>query len=159
MPKILVVDDHSTSQRLMSFILHQKQHSVVTAMNGRQALECLSDEPFDLVITDINMPELNGIELLKHMRKNTQYCMIPVIILTGSVHDQDHIRAQEAGAIAFLTKPVGSEEILATVDQLLSVRSSNESMILGSHINNNPEQEADTLKFLKLRLKKNIHVI
>lgn len=159
MAKILIVDDHSTSQRLMGFILQQKHHVVVAALNGRQALERLSEQPFDLVITDINMPELNGIELLEHMRSNSQYCIIPVIILTGSVQDLDHSRAREAGAVAFLTKPVGSDEIIATVDQLLSVQSGGEDKALRSHIIETNEEEKEAVNFLGLRLKKNIHVI
>lgn len=159
MAKILVVDDHSTSQRLMSFILQQHQYAATTAMNGRQALDRLAEQSFDLVITDLHMPELNGLELLRHMRSDERYRSIPVIILTGSVHDQDQIHAHEAGAIAFLTKPVGSDEVIATVGQLLATRRVEDGSVSEPPVAEQDDQRSGALKFLGLRLKKKIHVI
>ncbi|HNP69462.1 MAG TPA: response regulator [Kouleothrix sp.] len=160
MPNILVVDDHSTSQRLMSFILQQHQYATTTALNGRQALDRLAEQQFDLVITDLHMPELNGLELLHQMRSDERYRAIPVIILTGSVHDQDQMRAHEAGAIAFLTKPVGSDEVIATVGQLLAARRAEEPYAADpAPAVEQDDQRAGALKFLGLRLKKKINAI
>lgn len=159
MATILVVDDHSTSQRLMSFILQQNNYTAITAMNGRQALERLATQSFDLVITDLDMPELNGLGLLQHMRGDDRYRSIPVIILTGSVQDQDQVRAQQAGAIAFLTKPVGSDEVLATVGQLLVARPTDEPTPPDGNAFECEQPLSEARKLLGLRLKKQLHMI
>lgn len=120
MAMILVVDDYSTSQRLLGFILRQNDHTVVTAINGLDALEQLAERSIDLVITDLNMPEMDGMTLLQELRANPQFQTLPVIILTGSAYAHDNTRAKAAGATLFLTKPVESEELIAMVARLLS---------------------------------------
>jgi len=120
MATILVVDDYSTSQRLLGFILRQNDHTVVTAINGLGALEQLAEKSIDLVITDLSMPEMDGMTLLQELRANPQFQNLPVIILTGSAYAQDNTRAKAAGATSFLTKPVESEELIAMVTRLLS---------------------------------------
>src|SRR5215218_2038441 len=120
MATILVVDDYSTSQRLLGFILRQNDHTVVTAVHGLGALEVLAERAIDLVITDLSMPEMDGMTLLQELRSNSQFQSLPVIILTGSAYAQDNTRAKAAGATLFLTKPVESEELIATVTRLLA---------------------------------------
>ena len=159
MNNILVVDDHFTSQRLMSYILQKHQYGVTTATNGREALERLASQHFDLIITDINMPEVNGIELLGFVRSNALYRSIPVIILTGSVQDQHRIFPLDTDINAILTKPIGSDELLATVSQMLSGR-----IVLQDATNSaNPDEmakmELSSAKMMGLRLKTNVHVL
>jgi two-component system chemotaxis response regulator CheY len=120
MATILVVDDYSTSQRLLGFILRQNDHTVVTAIHGLSALEQLAERSIDLVITDLSMPEMDGMTLLQELRANPRYQNLPVIILTGSAYAQDNTRAKAAGATCFLTKPVESEELIGMVTRLLS---------------------------------------
>ena len=120
MATILVVDDYSTSQRLLGFVLRQNDHTVLTAIHGLGALEQLAERSIDLVITDLSMPEMDGMTLLQEMRANPQYQDLPVIILTGSAYAQDNTRAKAAGATSFLTKPVESEELMAMVTRLLA---------------------------------------
>jgi CheY-like chemotaxis protein len=120
MATILVVDDYSTSQRLLSFILRQNNHTVATAIHGLRALEHLAESPVDLVITDLSMPEMDGLTLLQKLRADARFQALPVIILTGSAYEQDNARAKAAGATTFLTKPVESEELIATVNRLLA---------------------------------------
>ena len=120
MATILVVDDYSTSQRLLGFILRQNDHTVVTAIHGLGALEQLAARSIDLVITDLSMPEMDGMTLLQELRANPQFQTLPVIILTGSAYTQDNTRAKAAGATSFLTKPVESEELIAMVARLLA---------------------------------------
>jgi len=159
MASILVVDDHSTSQRLMSFILQQNNHEVVTALHGRQALERLAKASFDLVITDLNMPELDGLSLLYQMRADARYRTIPVIILTGSVHEQDNLRVHAAGATAFLTKPVGSDELIATVNELLVARPSEATAPEGADVLGQRKDSSEAQNLLGVRLNQKIHVI
>jgi two-component system, chemotaxis family, chemotaxis protein CheY len=120
MATILVVDDYSTSQRLLGFILRQNDHTVVTAIHGLGALEKLAERAIDLVITDLSMPEMDGMTLLQELRANPRFQNLPVIILTGSAYAQDNTRAKAAGATLFLTKPVESEELIAMVTRLLT---------------------------------------
>jgi two-component system, chemotaxis family, chemotaxis protein CheY len=120
MSTILVVDDYSTSQRLLGFILRQNDHTVVTAVHGVGALEKLAEKTIDLVITDLSMPEMDGMTLLQELRATPRFRNLPVIILTGSAYAQDNMRAKAAGATLFLTKPVESEELIAAVNRLLA---------------------------------------
>jgi two-component system chemotaxis response regulator CheY len=159
MATILVVDDHSTSQRLMSFILQQHGHTPVTAMNGRQALERLAEQQFELVITDLNMPELDGLALLQQMRANPRYHRIPVAILTGGIHEQDNLRPYMGKKMAFLTKPVGSDEVMAAVNRLLAEAEADDPPSEHAPAENQDEHQADGLKLLALRLKQKINVI
>jgi two-component system chemotaxis response regulator CheY len=131
MATILVVDDYSTSQRLLSFILRQSNHTVVTALHGLGALEQLAGASIDLVITDLNMPQMDGLTLLQKLRADDRFQSLPVIILTGSAYEQDGSRARAAGATTFLTKPVESEELIATVHQLLTQQGHAEPMPYG----------------------------
>ena len=159
MAVILVVDDHSTSQRLMSFILQQHGHQPVTAINGRHALERLAEQPFDLVITDLNMPELDGFALVAHIRSDARYHKIPVVVLTGSVHDQDGLPLYLGRNMALLTKPVGSEDVVATVTRLLAYAQADDVAIDESTSVGQPENNSDGPSFMGLRLKQKIHVI
>src|SRR3712207_4714293 len=103
MATILVVDDDNIGQRMLGYTLQKNGHQVVPAFNGRIALERLADQTFDLVITDLAMPEMDGPTLLKHIRADPRFSHIPVIMLTASGHDQDRISARAAGVNDFLT--------------------------------------------------------
>lgn len=97
MAKILVVDDNTVSQRLLSFILQQGNHAVVTAINGVQAMEQLNEAGVDLVLTDLMMPKMDGLTLLEHLRADERYKDLPVIALTASVKEQHYSRARRPG--------------------------------------------------------------
>jgi two-component system chemotaxis response regulator CheY len=144
MATILVVDDYSTSQRLLGFILRQNDHTVVTAVHGLGALEQLAERSIDLVITDLSMPEMDGMTLLQEMRSNPQYQKLPVIILTGSAYAQDNTRARAAGATSFLTKPVESEELIAMVNRLLAQCEETETLPSASAESGDPNGVLDS---------------
>ncbi|NJM04964.1 response regulator [Candidatus Gracilibacteria bacterium] len=122
MANILVVDDYSPSHRLVSFILQQYNHHVVSAFNGVQALERLAEIDVDLVLTDLAMPKMDGIGLLQEMRVSERLRQIPVIMLTASGQRQERARAEAAGIEMFLTKPIESEELVMAVEQALASR-------------------------------------
>jgi two-component system chemotaxis response regulator CheY len=117
--KILVVDDDPTSRRLMSHILKREGYDVSTAADGQEALDLLADDPPDLIVTDQIMPGMDGVELLRAVRQLPVYGDIPVIVVTANSDVRDQPEAEAAGATAFLTKPVGSVELLATVQRAL----------------------------------------
>lgn len=121
MTTILVVDDHSPNQRLLSFILEQHNFSVVTALNGIQALEQLEDNLIDLVVTDLSMPKMDGLTLMRHIRADERYKQLPIVVLTASGYERDLVRAGTSGANACLTKPIDSQELVSLVSQLILV--------------------------------------
>jgi class 3 adenylate cyclase len=104
--RLLVVDDNKVNRLLLSRGLEQQGHSVATAENGRIALEMLRREPFDLVLLDMEMPEMDGFQVLEHLVKDTQLRDLPVIV-TSSLEGIDHVvRCIELGAEDYLPKPV-----------------------------------------------------
>jgi CheY-like chemotaxis protein len=115
MATILVVEDYMVAQRMYSHMLRKRGHTVVVADNGRVALERLAETAVDLVVADLAMPEMDGVDLLRHIRADERYCHLPVIMLTASGQEQDRLEAEAEGANDFLTKPASSREFLATV--------------------------------------------
>lgn len=111
MANILVVEDTHLSLQLLDFFLRKDNHVVLKAHNGLEAIDCLQKNRVDLVITDINMPEMDGFSLLERMRANDQYRDLPVIVLTASGVEKTEQLAFEKGATAFLTQPYSSKEL------------------------------------------------
>lgn len=119
MTTVLVVDDSPVSQRLLGYTLQRNGYTVLTASDGRAALALLQRADVDLIISDLSMPEMDGITLLRHIRADNRYCAVQLIMLTASGQDQDRLDAEAAGASYFLTKPASSSELLATVRRVL----------------------------------------
>ena len=115
MALILVVDDDTISQRVLSHTLQKQGHRVVIAAQGRAALALLAEQRFELLITDLTMPEMDGLMLLRSVRADPALASLPVIMLTASGQDQDRQTAQAAGASDFLTKPTSSRELIEAV--------------------------------------------
>ena len=108
MSKILVVDDNFTQQRILGYTLKKQGHEVLSAQNGQEALDRLAEADYDLVISDIAMPGMDGLSLLKALRRDERFKDLPIIMLTASGQDQDRLLAQNEGANGFLTKPTSS---------------------------------------------------
>jgi CheY-like chemotaxis protein len=119
MASILIVDDYAVTQRVLGHILQHAGFTVYGAFNGVEALEMLDDVSVDLVISDIAMPEMDGLELLRRIRNHPELGDLPVIMLTASGQDEDRVLAEEAGANGFLTKPASSAELLDAVGNFL----------------------------------------
>jgi CheY-like chemotaxis protein len=120
MATILVVDDYSVTLRVLGHILEHGGYDVLTAGNGMEALETLAEMPVDLVISDIAMPEMDGLSLLRNLRADERFESLPIIMLTASGQDEDRRVAETTGANGFLTKPVGSAELLDAVGRFVS---------------------------------------
>ena len=121
MRKVLVVEDSPAMRGLIASILDELPDcDVVEVANGFEALRRLPREPFSLVITDINMPDINGLELLSFIRRGANTQATPVLIVTSEGSEKDRDRGLALGANAYLTKPFVPEELLATVRRLLS---------------------------------------
>ncbi len=112
--RILVVDDEEAILRVIDRTLTKAGHQVETAPNGAAAMEKMNGRPFDLVMSDISMPGMNGLDLLRAVRAHD--LDVPVLIMTGTPDVATAMRAIEYGALRYLIKPVMPSEILAVVD-------------------------------------------
>ncbi len=120
MHTILVVDDYAVTQRVLSHILRQGGFESLAALNGREALQILNARAIDLILCDIAMPEMDGLELLVHLRGDDRFDDLPIIMLTASGQDDDRMMAERAGADGFLTKPASSGELLEMIHKFLN---------------------------------------
>lgn len=116
MKTVLVVDDSPTIQRTLSFMLRRMGHNALTAPNGIEALNQLETNKIDIIISDINMPEMDGWALLDTVRERADFQHIPIVLLTDSGEWQQDNRNQ--GADAFLTKPVSSHQLMGKISNL-----------------------------------------
>ena len=117
--KILIVDDDKTTRKLLSLYLKGSGFEVVTAENGLNALEKLGSDTFQLVLTDLNMPYMDGIEFLKAMKSNPGTSHIPALMLTTETDEEEKQRAISAGADGYLSKPVTSEVVAARIRKMI----------------------------------------
>jgi DNA-binding NtrC family response regulator len=118
--RILLVEDEANMIRTLTRILERKGYAVTGANNGRQALDRLLQAPFDLVITDLNMPEMDGMQLLREM--NTRELNPATIVLTGHGTIQSAVEAMKLGADDYLIKPCAPDELLLVAERVLEMR-------------------------------------
>ena len=116
--RILVVDDDTSLRRVTQFQLEQAGYQVTTATSGMEALQVFEQAPQDLVLTDLQMPGLSGLELLKKIRLN--YPEISVIIVTAFGTVESAVEAMKAGAYDYITKPVNPDELKLTIERALA---------------------------------------
>ena len=119
MASVLVIDDDAEVRRVVTRLLEMEGHSVIQAENGRVALEQYSDTPTDLVISDIYMPEMDGIELLTRLRESFPDARIVAMSGGGAIAAHHMLRAAEAlGAVAIVEKPFDMDAIRVHLDGL-----------------------------------------
>ena len=112
--KILVVDDSKLMHKVYEVML--RQYPVVYAVDGQDALDRLDEhDDIDLVLLDINMPKMNGLEFMEELRNRGKLSKLPVIIISTEGREEDAQRGLEAGAVAYIKKPFRSEEILEII--------------------------------------------
>lgn len=122
LPKILLVDDEEDILDFLERILKTK-YSVFKAEDGRAALQLLSREAIQLVVSDVMMPEMDGFELCKTIKSNLEYAHIPVILLTAKNTIQSKVEGLELGADAYIEKPFSKEHLQAQIASLIANRS------------------------------------
>ena len=120
MTTILIAEDHLVTQRVLSKRLRDAGHQVITVTNGCDAFDRLRETEVDIVITDLAMPKMDGLTLLKKIRADATYAHIPIIVLTASALDEQRLEASAAGADAFLEKPVSSWELESTLRRFMT---------------------------------------
>ena len=121
MQRILIVEDSETMRSLLASSLEELDGPVkiTEAASGFEALRVLPREDFDLVVTDINMPDINGLELVSFVRSNDRYKSIPLVIVSTEGSERDRDRGLELGADAYLVKPFDPDSLLQVVADLL----------------------------------------
>lgn len=119
MASILVVDDSTTMRQMVSFTLTSAGHQVVEAVDGNDAVEAAKKGRFDLIISDVNMPGMNGLELVRNLRTIPEYKFIPVLMLTTEAGQDIKQKGREAGATGWIVKPFSPEVLLATLKKVL----------------------------------------
>ncbi len=118
--RALVVDDSQAMRRNIMFALHRTGlFSVDEAQDGVEGLKKFYQSRFDLVLTDINMPLMDGLKLVGHIRHGSGRPEVPIVVVTTESAEEDRQKAMKLGASAFLVKPVQAREIVDTVRQLL----------------------------------------
>ena len=122
-PKILVVDDQPINVKLLQSKLRRESMDVSVAFNGRECLEKVASFHPDIVLLDIMMPEMDGIETCRRIKADPKNKAIPIIFITARVAKQQKIEGLEAGAVDYITKPIDLEETLARVNTQLRLQS------------------------------------
>jgi len=117
---VLVVDDDQDHGRALAKIFERAGYRVGTAGDGQEALRILTERPFDLVITDLRMPRMNGLDLLRSIRAMSP--QVPVLIVTAFGEWTTYIEAMECGCVDYLSKPVRREDILMAARKSLARR-------------------------------------
>ncbi len=121
---ILIVEDSSTMRSLIASTLEDVgDYEITEAASGFEALKILPGHSFDIIITDINMPDINGLELINFVKKHPSYQETPLIIVTTEKSKEDRKKGMALGANAYITKPFDPEELQNAVKNLLEKES------------------------------------
>ena len=119
---ILIVEDSSTTRALIKAIIEEMgDFQTVEARSGFDALKLLPTQAFDLIITDINMPDINGLELINFMKNNPKYRDLPLIIVSTERSEEDKERGMALGAVAYITKPFNANELQEVIKQVIDI--------------------------------------
>ena len=117
--KIMVVDDNPNVLRVVSYALEAEGYEVLTAETGAKALEIIPAEQPHLVILDIMLPDMTGLQISHQLRSKVETAKIPIVMLTGKDQIPDKIRGLQAGADAYIVKPVKASTVVARVAEVL----------------------------------------
>lgn len=119
MAKILAVDDSASMRQMVSFTLKGAGHDVVEASDGSEALKIAEGQSVDLVLSDVNMPNMNGIELCKNLRQLPSYKFTPILMLTTESAGDKKQEGKSAGATGWIVKPFNPDQLLTTIKKVL----------------------------------------
>ena len=119
MAKVLAADDSSSIRKMVAFTLKGAGHKVILAEDGVEALDKAKQGVVDLVLTDINMPNMDGICLLKELRELPDYKYTPILVLTTESGSDVKSKGREAGATGWIVKPFNPDKLLATIARIL----------------------------------------
>lgn len=127
--KILVVDDIIKNIQLLGSILGKEGYAVSYATDGAKALEMAVAEPFDLILLDVMMPEMDGFEVCRRLKQNPETEGIPILFLTAKSEQDDIVRGLQEGAVDYLTKPFNTAELLARVKTHMTLQEAKADLV------------------------------
>ena len=119
MATILAVDDSASMRQMVSFTLKGAGHEVIEACDGVEALGIAKGKSVDLVISDVNMPKMDGIALITELRKLATYKFTPILMLTTESSMDKKMQGKSAGATGWIVKPFNPDQLLATIKKVL----------------------------------------
>ena len=120
MGKILIVDDSSLIRSVASGAATEAGHQAITAENGQEGLDKLSEHKFDLIFSDVNMPVMGGLEMVEKIKQNEAYKYIPIIMLTTESNPDLKAKGQALGVKAWMLKPFNKNKFFMAVKKLIS---------------------------------------
>lgn len=116
---ILTVDDSSSIRQMVKFTLQQAGYDVIEAADGVLGLETAKSQQADLIVTDLNMPNMNGIELIQNLRTLPNYKFTPILMLTTESDDSKKMAGKQAGATGWIVKPFNPEQLISVIKRVL----------------------------------------
>jgi two-component system chemotaxis response regulator CheY len=119
MTKILAVDDSASMRQMVVFTLQSAGYEVVEASDGQLALEAAKSGSFDLVLSDVNMPNMDGIALVRELRQLDAYKYTPILMLTTETAGDKKMAGKSAGATGWVVKPFNPDKLLATIKKVI----------------------------------------
>jgi len=115
MALVLIVDDSPTEQHVISTALEEQGYQTVVASDGKEAIDIATAEHPDIILMDVVMPGMNGFQATRQLSKNPETAEIPVVMVTTKDQETDRVWGLRQGAVEYLMKPVGAEELVAAV--------------------------------------------
>ncbi|MGQ1783920.1 MULTISPECIES: hybrid sensor histidine kinase/response regulator [unclassified Saccharicrinis] len=131
--KVLVVDDNPKNIQVLGNILNDNNYNVEVALGGKEAIEWIKEESFDLMLLDIMMPEINGFEVCQTIRKDPKYDIMPIIYLSAKNDKESTVLGFKAGGQDFITKPFDTAELLARVSTHIELKKSKEQILAANN--------------------------
>ncbi len=116
---IMVVDDSSSVRQMMAFTLKNAGYDVVEAEDGQDALNKLDNSSANVIVTDLNMPNVNGFDLIRSVRAKSGYKFVPIVVLTTESHDSKKQESKEAGATGWITKPFKPDQLIGVIEKIM----------------------------------------
>ena len=118
---LLVVDDSATTRMLISLTLKKEgTYTIIEVANGQEAVDKLGDQSVDCVLTDLNMPQMNGLDLIEYIRAKHSEPTVPIIVITTRGEEEARDEGLAKGANAYLTKPISGPKLVSLVKELLA---------------------------------------
>ncbi len=122
MARVLVVEDHAVNLELMRYLLASFGHSVVTATDGEAAVRAVASEPFDLIVCDVHMPKMDGLQFLTVVRSRTDIALPPIVAVTASAMVGDREQLLKAGFDGYISKPIEPTTFVSELEAFMNER-------------------------------------
>lgn len=116
---IMTVDDSASVRQMVSFTIREAGYEVIEAVDGKDALAKIGDRTPHMVITDLNMPNLDGINLIRQLRANPTFKFMPIVLLTTESQAEKKQEGKEAGATGWIVKPFKPEQLVAVIRKVI----------------------------------------